>query len=415
MNLSNKTLYKSRNSCRLCNENNLIPFIDLGFTPLADLFLKSPTSKENIYPLSVFVCKSCYLVQLKQDINDDLLFGDNYAFYSGGSPSSIPYFKNYADDVLKHYPKQSKKLILEIASNDGTLLEQFKKSGCKTLGIDPAKNVSNHANLKGIKTLPIFFNKKNASLIKKTSGKAGIVVANNVIAHVSDPKDFLVGFKSILDKDGIGIIECQYFPYLLFNNQFDNIYHEHRSFFSIYPLSKALKAVGLKMIKIKEYDTQGGSVRIFVTHSNNSIIKFDNSVKLMLKNEKQIGILDINTYLGFSSRVNYIKIKLIKTLTELKKEGKTIAGYGASAKGNTLLNYCGISTNYLDYIIDNTPFKYNLYTPGTHIPVVGSEKKRPDYYLLLVWNYSAGILQREHKFRKKGGKFIIPIPTPQII
>jgi SAM-dependent methyltransferase len=403
-----------RKSCRICGSKKLLLILNLGKTPLADLFVKDPNTKEKKFPLVVKVCRKCFLVQLSHDVDDELLFGNNYAFYTGGSPSSLPYFKKYAEDVIERFPKESKKFTLEIASNDGTLLRHFQKAGCKILGVDPAKNVTEFANEQNIETLPIFFDHKTAVDLAKKRGKAGIIIANNVIAHVTDPKDFLKGIKEMLASSGVAIIECQYFPYLLFNNQFDNVYHEHRSFFSLTPLNKAIKSVGLKLIDVEEYDTQGGSIRIFIAHSKSNR-KVSEKVTQMLKTEKQIGLLDLNTYLGFPSRINYIKYKLISILEELKKEGYSIAGYGASAKSNTLLNYCGIDINYLDYIVDKTPYKIGMFTPGTHIPVVGSEKKRPDFYLLLVWNYASGILQREEDFRKKGGKFIIPIPTPQIV
>lgn len=405
---------KIRKLCRICKKRNLLPILNLGKTPLADLFITDPGLKEKKFPLSMSVCKSCFLVQLDQDINDDLLFGDNYAFYTGGSPTSLNYFKEYADEILKRFPKQSKKLTLEIASNDGTLLKHFKNSECNILGIDPAKNVVDFANQNNIKTIREFFSQKVSGKLKKEYGEAGIIIANNVFAHVTDPWDFLKGVKNILSDDGIAIIEFQYFPYLLFNNQFDNVYHEHRSFFSITPLNICVKKLKLKIIDIEEHDTQGGSVRVFIAHKNNKI-KSTYKAKEILKSEIEIGINDLNTYKGFSSRVNYIKNKLTKILKEIKKENKTILGYGASAKSNTLLNYCGIDTKFLDSILDKTPYKIGKYTPGTHIPVVDQVDKDPDYYLLLVWNYAPSILKREEKFRKNGGKFIIPIPTPYVI
>ena len=404
----------TRKICRLCKSKKLFPMVDLGLTPLADLFVKKNQRKEARFPLSVSLCKNCFLVQLMYDVNDDLLFGNHYAFYTGGSPSSLVYFADYAKNVLKRFPKQAKRFTLEIASNDGTLLKHFKTAGCKTLGIDPAQNVAAYANEQKLETLPAFFNKENADKIKNNYGKAGVVIANNVIAHVVNPMQFIKNVKTLLDKDGIFIFECQYFPYLLFNNQFDNIYHEHRSFFSLHPLEYALKKQELKIIDIEEHDTQGGSIRVFATHKKNKIA-VKKTLKEKIANEKLIGLTNIDTYKGFESRVNYIKVKLQSILIDLKKQGKQVAGYGASAKSGTLLNYCNIGTNHLKYIIDKTPYKIGLYTPGMHIPVVGKEKSKPDYYLLLVWNYASGILQREHEFRKNGGKFIIPFPTPQII
>jgi len=412
--VSKNNLVTVRKTCRLCGSYKLEELIDLGKTPLADLFVIDPKKKELYFPLTVALCKKCYLVQLIDDVNDDLLFGDNYAFYTGGSPSSLLYFKEYANTVLQKFPKQAKEFTLEIASNDGTLLQYFKERGCNILGIDPAKNVAEYANNHDIKTLAKFFNSSTAQEIQKTHGKAGIIIANNVLAHVTDPSSFIKAVKKILSEDGVFIFECQYFPYLLFNNQFDNIYHEHRSFFSLTPLNSTLNKSGLKIIDVEEHDTQGGSIRVYVTHAKNNIA-INKIVKEKLSEEEKIGLLDIDTYKGFASRINYIKIKLINLLKSLKSQGKTIAGFGASAKSNTLLNYCEIDTKYLDYIVDKTPYKFGLYTPGTHIPVLGKEKTKPDYYLLLVWNYASGILQREETFRKNGGKFIIPIPTPHIV
>lgn len=363
----------TRTFCRLCKSKKLHPILDLGKTPLADLFINDNFKKEKSYPLSISLCQNCFLVQLMFDVDDELLFGNHYAFYTGGSPSSLEYFKGYAADVIKRYPKQARKFTLEIASNDGTLLNYFQEADCTILGIDPAKNVTEYANKHNIKTITAFFDKKSAKKINDEYGKAEIIIANNVLAHTVDPLNFLEGAKKLLADDGVFIFECQYFPYLLFNNQFDNVYHEHRSFFSLLPLKYALDKIGLKIIDVQEHDTQGGSIRVFTAHKNHPITQTDKA-KEMLSNEIAFGLKKIETYSGFAGRVNYIKIQLVNLLKELKKQGKTIAGYGASAKSNTLLNYCGITTNYLDYIADKTPYKIGLYTPGTHIPVIDKEK-----------------------------------------
>ncbi len=393
-------------------------FVSLNKTPLADLFVKGTKDKEYKFPLNVKVCKKCFLVQLVDEVNSDLLFGDNYAFYTGSSPSSISYFKNYATSVIKRFPKECKKFIVEVASNDGTLLKFFLEEGYKALGIDPAKNVAEEANANGIPTLAKFFNKNSAIDIVKENGKAGVIIANNVVAHVDDLYDFFAGIKELLDEKGIFILECQYFPYLLFNNQFDNIYHEHRSFFSLLPLTTIINIFKLEAFDVEEHDTQGGSIRLFVAHKGKR--KITKRLLNALSNEKQMGITNLNTYMGFQARINYINLKLNQILSDLKKQNKKIAGYGASAKSNTLLNYCNIGTNYLDYIVDKTPYKFGLYSPGMHIPVISPEEEvkkygKPDYYLLLVWNYASGIIEREKKYIKSGGKFIVPIPTPRII
>lgn len=410
-----KKLVTIRKKCRICKYDKLVPFVDLGYMPLSDLFLKNPRQIEKKFPLEVKVCPKCFLVQLIHDVDSKLLFAQNYGFYTGGSPSSIEYFENYANSIIKRFPKEAKNYIVEIASNDGTLLKPFINKGYAVLGIDPANNVAKEANEKGIPTIIKFFNKKSALDIASKK-KAGIIIANNVVAHVEDLFDFMEGVKSLLDKNGVFVFECQYFPYLLFNNQFDNVYHEHRSFFSLFPLVKLLKKFNLEAFDAQEHDTQGGSIRVFVSHKGRR--KIEKRLTDALNNELEIGITNINTYLGFQARVKYIKTKLIQILRKLKKENKIIAGYGASAKSCTLLNYCKISTNYLDFIVDKTPYKYGLYTPGTHIPIISEEelkkRKKPDYYLLLVWNYAEKIIAKEKKFVEKGGKFIFPIPTPYI-
>lgn len=410
-----KNLIKIRKTCRICKYNKLLDFVSLGKMPLSDLFLKNPHARELKFLLEVKICPKCFLVQLVDDVSSELLFSQNYGFYTGGSPSSISYFEKYANSVIKRFPKESKNFVFEIASNDGTLLKQFIKRRYDALGIDPAKNVAQEANANGIPTIIDFFNKKTALSIA-SSQKAGVIIANNVVAHVADLFDFMEGVKQLLDKNGVFIFECQYFPYFLFNNQFDNIYHEHRSFFSLFPLMKLLKKVGLEAFDIEEHDTQGGSIRVFASHKNNR--KVEKRLKDSVRNEIEMGITDTDTYLGFQARVNYVKIKLNQILRELKKENKVIAGYGASAKSSTLLNYCGVGTNFLDYIVDKTPYKYGLFTPGMHIPIVSEEEakkfNKPDYYLLLVWNYAENVFRREKEFIKNGGKFIIPIPTPYI-
>ena len=412
-----KKQMRIRTACRICGNKKLFKFISLNKMPLADLFVKNRKKREHKFPLDVKVCSKCFLVQLIDEVNPDLLFSQDYAFYTGGSPSSIEYFENYANSIMKRFSKESKKFIVEIASNDGTLLKPFVKKKYKVLGIDPAKNVVEEANANGIPTITNFFNFKTANEINAKEGKAGIIIANNVVAHVRDLHNFMEGVKNLLDINGVFIFECQYFPYLLFNNQFDNIYHEHHSFFSLYPLIKLMKLYNLEAFDVEEHDTQGGSIRVFVSHKGKR--KIEKRLTNSLKNEVNMGITNIDTYLGFEARVNYIKIKLLQILKDLKAKNKVIAGYGASAKSNTLLNYCGIGTEYLDYIVDKTPYKYGLYSPGMHIKVISQEeektrKRKADYYLLLVWNYAEKIIAREEKFIKRGGKFIFPIPTPYI-
>lgn len=405
----------TRTRCRICGSRNLVLFLDLGETPLADAFVKKPDQPELYFPLRVVVCENCFLVQLIDIVDSDILFGDNYGFYTGASPSSIAYFEAYAKDVLARYPDQAKRFTLEIASNDGILLEHFKKAGCNVLGIDPAINVATEANNNGIPTLIRHFDHSTARYIMDKYGSASLILANNVVAHVDDLYDFMQGVKLVLDEDGLFIFECHYLPNLIFKNQSDNVYHEHRSFLALNPLKILFDRVGLKIIDATEMNTQGGSIRIMVVHKN-SPAEMNEHTKWLMKREELLGLNKLETYMGFQARVDYNKQVLLEILLELKKQGKTIYGLGAPAKGNTPLNYGSIGTQYLDYLVDKTPYKIGKYSPGMHIPVIAAGSvSMPDYYLILPWNYLDGIMEREKKFRANGGKFIVPMPTPYII
>ena len=417
---SNYSLVKTRNICAICGSSRLIQFLSLGETPLADAFveredLEKPEAK---FPLDVAVCEECNLVALLHAVDPKLLFGDSYAFYTSGSPQAVIHFREYAHTVMKRFPELAKKLTIDIASNDAVLLRPLKELGAKVLGVEPTKNVAIVAQAAGIDTIIDFFSNECAERILKDRGKAGLIIANNVLAHVDDVVGFVKSVKLLLEEDGVFIFEVQYFPNLLFKNQFDNVYHEHHSFFSLRPLVKLLEKVGLTIFDIQEVDTQGGSIRVFSGH-----VEKPRTIELIVNKMQQVeiemGLNKIETYTGFASRVDRIKYDLINILEELKGQGKKIVGYGAPAKGNTLLNFCGISTQYVDYIIDKTFFKHGKFTPGMHIPVFPIEKIQeegpPDYYLLLVWNYASSILRQEDEFLRNGGKFIIPIPIPHIL
>ena len=411
---------KIRNTCRICESSRLVRFLSLGETPLADAFVERENLKkpEAMFPLDVAVCEECNLVGLMHVVNPEILFGDSYAFYTSGSPQAVIHFREYAHTVMKRFPELAKKLTIDIASNDAVLLRPLKELGAKVLGVEPTKNVAIVAQAAGIDTIINFFSKKCAEKIVEERGRAGLVLANNVVAHVDNLVDFMEGVKILLDPKGVFIFEVQYFPNLLFRNQFDNVYHEHHSFFALRPLMRLLEKVGMTIFDIQEVDTQGGSIRVFAghTHKSNNI---EPIVGKMQQAELDKGLNKIETYMGFTDRVDNIKKELICILTDLKHQGKKIVGYGAPAKGNTLLNFCGISTQYIDYIVDKTHFKHGKFTPGMHIPVYPIEKIQeegpPDYYLLLVWKYASGILKQENEFRKNGGKFIIPIPMPHIV
>ncbi len=406
--------YYIRTNCRICGNNQLHDFISLGATPLADSFPPHKTTKETKYPLVVKVCPECKLVQLVSIVDDKILFGKDYAFFTGASPSSIAYFEQYAKDTVNQFPKQSKGLIVEIASNDGTLLKDFVELGCdNVIGIDPAVPPAMFANANGIETLVLPFNSDIARKMLIAYGSTDLLIANNVVAHVDNLLDFMKGVKTLLSTDGVFIFECHYFPNLLFSDQFDNIYHEHRSFFSLLPLTYLFNRVGLYMFDIRMADTQGGSIRVFVSQKKK---KQSPLLKKIIREEFEIRLDHMDTYAGFQSRVNYIKQRTVIKLKKLKEAGYKIYGYGASAKGNTMLNVLGLDTTIIDKVVDKTPYKIGKFTPGTKIPVVmQSEDDEPNYYLLLVWNYLAGVLEREKEYRKRGGKFIVPTMLPSIL
>ncbi len=412
--------YQTRTHCRVCETPDaraplLYPFATLPKQPLTDVFLDDPMVQAPAYPLSVGFCPKCKLVQHQVIVDDSKLFGNDYAFFTGASPSSIPYFETYAKNTKVRFPVQSAGFVVEIASNDGTLLKHFKGSSAKILGIEPAGSTVGIAVTQGVPTLQKLFSLNTAMHVAREEGKADLIMANNVVAHVDNLMDFLSGVVSLLSNDGVFIAEVQYFPHLLFNNAFDHLYHEHRSFFSFSSLINAFNKAGLFVFSVMESDTQGGSIRVFAQKMSGKE-QVNPSVEKMLSFEKELELDKIETYQGFQPRITYLKKELIKVLEELKLQGKTVYGFGASAKGNTLLNTFGITADLVPYIVDKTPYKIGRYAPMSLIPVVSeNDVPPPDYYLVLVWNYLKGILEREKTFRDNGGKFIVPIPNVAIL
>lgn len=351
------------------------------------------------------------------DLVDRNMLFKKYAYFSSTSPQLETHFSQYATEVVAQFPDQAKKLTVEIASNDGILLKYFKSLGSRILGIDPARNIARLANQQGIETLAIFFDEKIALRIAKKYGKAGVITANNVLAHTDNLHNIIEGVKNLLDTDGIFVFEAQYFGDLLAKNEFDNTYHEHVCYFSLAPLITLLSMHDLKICDVKHVDTQGGSLRVYASH-NASKFSINPSIKKLLQKEKRQGLYSAKTYQKFSSTPITTKKNLVTLLKRLKKEGKTIAGYGAPAKGNTLLQYCAIGPNIIDYIVDNAPSKQQTHAPGSRIPIFAPshlKNNTPDYVLLLAWNYADSILQREKWLKEKGVKFIKPIPDVKII
>ena len=410
--------YHKKNECRICSSQDLELILDLGEQPLANAFIKKEDLEkdENKFPLKLYLCKNCYLLQLLDIVDKELLFKE-YLYLTSASKPIVNHFKKYASDVYEEFLKEiDNPLVIEIGSNDGSLLKEFKKNGADVLGIEPAENIAKMANEMGIPTKNVFLNYNVAKEISLKK-KASIIVANNVFGHVEDLKEFMKCIKILSNDKGIFVFEVPYLIDLIQKLEFDTVYHEHLSYFSLMPLMKLMNEFGLEIFDIKKQKVHGGTIRVFVARKNN--FKSSTNLKKLIDFEKEFGTYKIETYKKFSEDVKQLKNLLQNKLLQFKKEGKTIFGYGAPAKGNVLLNYCSIGTKFLDYILDTTPLKQGLYTPGMHIPVrsdkICPEKASQQIALLLAWNYEEEIIQKEKEFIDNGGKFLVPIPTPRLI
>ena len=402
--------------CRMCGSRELIKFLDLGDQPLANSFLKTEKEfeTEERYPLQVCFCNQCNLVQLSGVVSKEKLFSD-YIYFSSGMPKLSNHFKAYAEDVMDRFLKPAD-FVVEIASNDGILIKFFQDKGFRTLGIDPAANVVKIAKEFGVRTLENFFSEKLAKQIARDEGKANVILANNVVAHIDDHHDLLKGIKNLLADDGVFVMEAPYLVDMFENLTYDTIYHEHLSYLALRPLKRVFEMHDLEAFDIEVNVVQGRSLRIFAGHKGKHKITANISKYIELELSK--GMDRLETYQHLVNKITEQKEQLVKLLTDLKQQGKKIASYGAPAKGNTMLNYCKIGTDILDYALEDLPVKQNMFTPGMHIPTVSAlyaHSHEPDYYLMLAWNYEKQILEKEQDFLKKGGKFIIPVEGIKII
>lgn len=406
------------NFCRLCKSKDLEKVLDLGKTPPANSFLKKMQlkDKEDFFPLAVNFCTNCGQLQLSFVVNPEILFR-HYVWVSSTSPVTVAHFEEYARTVFNKLQLNKGDLVVEMGSNDGVLLKPFKKLGAKVLGVDPARNVARRATREGIPTLPHFFNSKIAKQIAKKHGKAKVITGNNVFAHINDLDEIVKAVYELLDKEGAFIIEAPYNIDFIEKNLFDIVYHEHLSYISIRPLDKFFKSFGMQIFDVAKKDVHGGSVRVFVKFAD-AKYKIEKSVQEFIDTEKRKKLQDINTYRKFARNIKRNKIELVKLLKRLKKANKRIAGYGAPAKSTTLLHYFNIGSETLDFIADDSHFKQGLFTPGKHIPVVNPEEiyiRKPDYLLILAWNFANPVMKMHERFKKEGGKFIIPVPKPKIV
>ena len=410
-------LCKRRNTCRLCNKTNLKLAFSLEPTPPANAFVDKQkiSINQDCYPLDVFFCKDCKHVQLLDVVDSKILFED-YVYVSGTSPVFVKHFEEYANFLIENYLQNKKSLVIDIGSNDGTLLSFFKEKGVKVLGVDPAKEISSKANSNGIETLNNFFTFEFSKLIQKKYGRAEIITANNVFAHVNDMKDLINGIKNLLAPNGIFVFEVSYLVDVIQKNLFDTIYHEHLSYHSVIPLIKFFNDNGMELIEVVRVDSHGGSLRGIV-QMKDGIRKIGDSVKHSTDLEKEIKIDQFETYVKFFHKINEEKNELHKLLQRLKNDKKSIVGFGAPAKATTFLYHFSIKPEIIDYIIDDSPLKQGLFTPGMHIPVYSSEKlyeKNPDYVIILAWNFAESIMKRHQKIKDLGTHFIIPLPKLRV-
>lgn len=406
-------------ACRFCYVELKHTFIDLGMSPLSNSYLneKQLNLMEAFFPLHAYVCEKCKLAQLEEFETPENIFKD-YAYFSSYSESWLAHAKNYTEMMTERFSLSNESFVVEIASNDGYLLQYFKEKNIPVMGIEPAINVAEMAIKKGIDTKVVFFGIESAEKLSKEIKKANVIVANNVLAHVPNINDFVAGLKIFLADEGVITIEFPHLMELIDKQQFDTIYHEHFSYLSLTTVEKIFNSHGLKIIDVEQLSTHGGSLRVFVCHEGDSSKHFTQKISKIKKLEDKMGLNELDVYLQFSDKIKKNKRLLLAFLIELKNENKSIAAYGAPAKGNTLLNYCGIRTDFIDYTVDKSPHKQGLFLPGTHIPIYSPEhinETRPDYILILPWNLEEEIVNQLAYTKEWGCKLIIPIPDPRII
>lgn len=404
--------------CRFCGTPLQHTVVDLGMSPPCNNILRPEqlNDMEAFYPLHVWVCDTCFLVQLQEYVSPVEIFSD-YSYFSSYSDSWLQHAHRYVEMAVERFGLDSSSHVVEIASNDGYLLQYFVERGIPALGVEPAANVAQVAIDKGIPTLVRFFGRETAHDMTANSQHADLIAGNNVLAHVPDVNDLVAGMKILLKPGGCITMEFPHLLRLMAENQFDTIYHEHFSYFSLYTVEQIFAAHGLTIFDVDELPTHGGSLRIYARHTANDALPIAPRVAELRQREIDAGYNGLAAYRSFAEQVKQTKRNLLAFLIEARNAGKTVAGYGAPGKGNTLLNYCGIRTDLLDYTVDRSPHKQGRYLPGTHIPIHHPDKiaeTQPDYVLILPWNIKDEIMQQMAHIREWGGQFVVPIPTVQV-
>ena len=405
--------------CRSCAAPLSTTFVDLGMTPLCQTHIAPDQLQEMepFYPLHAYVCDRCFLVQLQEFVSPQSIFGE-YAYFSSYSTSWVEHARRYAHMAIERFGLDRHSKVIEIASNDGYLLQHFVAAGVPVLGIEPAANVAQAAIDRGVATVTRFFGRESAAEIAREFGRPDLLLGNNVLAHVPDLNDFIAGMKTLLAPQGVLTMEFPHLQRLMAENQFDTIYHEHFSYFSLVAVEKAFVRHGLVIFDVEELPTHGGSLRIYARHAENSAVPVGDRVAALRRREIDDGFLTLARYGGFAEQVKATKRRLLSFLIDVKSRGARVAGYGAPGKGNTLLNYCGIGTDFLDFTVDANPYKQGKYTPGTRIPILAPEQiraARPDYVLILPWNLKDEISRTAAYIREWGGRFVVPIPEVKVL
>ena len=407
---------ESRTTCRICDSREIRPVLSLGTTPLADGLRRKEQLSQNeaIFPLNVAFCPRCSLLQLLETVPPEVLFCQDYPYYSSFSPALLQHSRANALDLIDSRHLNAGSLVIELASNDGYLLKNFVEHGIPVLGIDPADGPARAAEKIGVPTLCTFFSKNLAHELAANGKAADVIIGNNVLAHVADLHGFVEGIRTLLKDDGVAVIEMPYVKDLVDHCEFDTIYHEHLCYFSVTALDHLFRMHSLFLNDVKHLSIHGGSLRIYVEKTENP----SPAVRDMLRTEAVEKVNQIDYYRDFAERVERIRKELRRLLGSLQREGARIAAYGAAAKGSTMINYSGIGPDLLDFVVDRNTHKQGLYMPGQNIPVLGPEvllERMPGYVLLLAWNFADEILQQQQEYRQRGGRFIIPVPTPRVV
>lgn len=406
-------------TCRFCGNRLENTVVDLGMSPLCESYVsdRELNHMEAFYPLHVYVCDHCFLVQLEEYVSREEIFTE-YAYFSSYSDDWLKHSEEYVSKMIANLQLDGRSRVVELASNDGYLLQYFLESGIPVLGIEPARNIARVAEEKGVHTLVEFFGRNLADQLHEEGKSADLLVGNNVLAQVPDVNDFVSGMKILLKSDGVITMEFPHLMCMIEENQFDTIYHEHFSYFSLFAAEKIFAGHGIVLYDVEKLPTHGGSLRIYGRHAEDLGKPVSDRYRELKNREIEAGVNRIEYYRCFGEKVIETKFKLLDFLISAKRRGKAIVGYGAPGKGNTLLNYCGIRGDFIDFTVDRNPYKQGKFLPGTHIPILAPEKideTRPDYILILPWNFKDEIMSQMAHIREWGGKFLIPIPQVKVI